>query len=85
MTRPAGEPRSHVPVGGAGPVYPFALPRLEHLAWREHPHPDGCLLGGLSYLPGVAGLTAWSCLAPALAPDDSAVAFVSDHDGSPRV
>ncbi|MET8868797.1 alpha/beta fold hydrolase [Nonomuraea sp. NPDC004580] len=85
MTRPAGEPRSPLPVGGAGPVYPFALPRLDHLARREHPHPDGCLLGGLSYLPGVAGLTAWSCLAPALAPDNSAVAFVSDHDGSPRV
>ncbi|WP_433256677.1 alpha/beta fold hydrolase [Streptosporangium sp. CA-135522] len=31
------------------------------------------------------GLTAWSCWKPAPAPDASAVAFVSDRDGSPRV
>ncbi|MEV4248162.1 prolyl oligopeptidase family serine peptidase [Streptosporangium canum] len=31
------------------------------------------------------GLAAWSCRTPALAPDASAVAFVSDRDGSPRV
>ncbi|MET8340175.1 S9 family peptidase [Streptosporangium canum] len=31
------------------------------------------------------GLAAWSCWTPALAPDASAVAFVSDRDGSPRV
>ncbi|MEV4378476.1 prolyl oligopeptidase family serine peptidase [Streptosporangium sp. NPDC049644] len=31
------------------------------------------------------GLTAWSCRAPALAPDLSAVAFIADRDGSPRV
>ncbi|MFD2352903.1 asparagine synthase-related protein [Nonomuraea ferruginea] len=43
------------------------------------------IIGGLSHLPSAASLTAWSCLAPALAPDDSAVAFVSDRDGSPRV
>ncbi|MCK2212253.1 S9 family peptidase [Actinomadura sp. ATCC 31491] len=46
------------------------------------PTPD---LGGLARLPAPAGLTAESCLAPALAPDDSAVAYVSDRDGSPRV
>ncbi|MDA0633924.1 alpha/beta fold hydrolase [Nonomuraea sp. MCN248] len=43
------------------------------------------LLGGPSYLPATASLTAWTCRSPALAPDDSAVAFVSDQDGSPRV
>lgn len=31
------------------------------------------------------GLTAWSCRAPALAPDLSAVAFINDRGGSPRV
>ncbi|MFG3440985.1 S9 family peptidase [Nonomuraea sp. NPDC047897] len=31
-----------------------------------------------------AALTAWSCRAPALAPDLGAVAFVGDQDGSPR-
>lgn len=31
------------------------------------------------------GLAAWSCRTPALAPDASAVAFVSDREGSPRV
>ncbi|NJP96102.1 S9 family peptidase [Nonomuraea sp. FMUSA5-5] len=51
------------------------------------PHPDGRvhLLGGLPHLPAAESLTAWSCLAPALAPDNGAVAFVSDHGGSPRV
>ncbi|SEG88965.1 Dipeptidyl aminopeptidase/acylaminoacyl peptidase [Nonomuraea solani] len=42
-------------------------------------------IGGPSHLPAAESLTAWSCVAPALAPDNSAVAFVSDQDGSPRV
>lgn len=32
-----------------------------------------------------ADLTAWSCWTPALAPDGSAVAYVSDRTGAPRV
>ncbi|WP_052423124.1 S9 family peptidase [Nonomuraea candida] len=43
------------------------------------------IIGGPSHLPAAASLTAWSCLAPALAPDNGAVAYVSDQDGSPRV
>jgi dipeptidyl aminopeptidase/acylaminoacyl peptidase len=43
------------------------------------------IIGGLPHLPAAESLTAWSCRAPALAPDNSAVAFVSDEDGSPRV
>ncbi|ETK31378.1 S9 family peptidase [Microbispora sp. ATCC PTA-5024] len=31
------------------------------------------------------GLTAWTCRSPALAPDGSAVAYVCDRDGVPRV
>ncbi|MEV4548094.1 S9 family peptidase [Nonomuraea wenchangensis] len=42
-------------------------------------------LGGLAHVPSPASLTAESCLAPALAPDDSAVAYVSDRDGHPKV
>ncbi|GLW25876.1 peptidase S9 [Microbispora amethystogenes] len=34
---------------------------------------------------GDAALGAWSCRAPALAPDRGAVAYVSDRDGVPRV
>ncbi|GAA2900172.1 hypothetical protein GCM10020220_106990 [Nonomuraea rubra] len=45
----------------------------------------GGLAGGRPHLPAAESLTAWSCLAPALAPGNSAVAFISDHDGSPRV
>ncbi|MEU8384645.1 prolyl oligopeptidase family serine peptidase [Streptosporangium sp. NPDC048865] len=43
------------------------------------------ILGARSRPPAGTGLTAWSCRAPALAPDLSAVAFVGDRDGSPRV
>ncbi|MFI7468779.1 S9 family peptidase [Nonomuraea sp. NPDC049646] len=43
------------------------------------------ILGDLSHLPSAAALRAWSCRRPALAPDNSAVAFVSDQDGVPRV
>ncbi|MFF3442037.1 prolyl oligopeptidase family serine peptidase [Streptosporangium sp. NPDC002721] len=43
------------------------------------------ILGARSRPSMGTGLTAWSCRAPALAPDLSAVAFVGDRDGSPRV
>ncbi|WP_329429949.1 alpha/beta fold hydrolase [Streptosporangium sp. NBC_01495] len=43
------------------------------------------ILGARSCPSTGTGLTAWSCRAPALAPDLSAVAFVGDRDGSPRV
>ncbi|GAA2851898.1 alpha/beta fold hydrolase [Streptosporangium fragile] len=43
------------------------------------------IIGARSRPPVETGLTAWSCWAPALAPGASAVAFVSDRDGSPRV
>ncbi|MBG0830659.1 S9 family peptidase [Planomonospora sp. ID67723] len=43
------------------------------------------ILGVRAHLPADASLTAWHCRAPALAPDVSAVAFVGDSDGSPRV
>ncbi|MER6583992.1 S9 family peptidase, partial [Nonomuraea sp. NPDC001023] len=43
------------------------------------------IIGDLSHLPSAAALHAWSCRRPALAPDNSAVAFVSDQDGVPRV
>ncbi|MGW2223770.1 S9 family peptidase, partial [Nonomuraea sp. NPDC001684] len=43
------------------------------------------ILGDLSHLPSVAALRAWNCRRPALAPDNSAVAFVGDQDGVPRV
>ncbi|WP_378784807.1 alpha/beta fold hydrolase [Nonomuraea fastidiosa] len=83
MARPGDDaPRPPVAVSRAGPVYPFEVPRLDDLA---RPHPDGNLLGGLSHLPAAAGLTAWTCHAPALAPGDGAVAYVSDQDGAPRV
>ncbi|MEW9552166.1 prolyl oligopeptidase family serine peptidase [Nonomuraea sp. NPDC050783] len=42
-------------------------------------------LDGLARVPAPASLTVENCLAPALAPDDSAVAYVSDRDGLPRV
>ncbi|MER5650776.1 alpha/beta fold hydrolase [Streptosporangium sp. NPDC002524] len=43
------------------------------------------ILGARSRPSMGTGLTAWSCRAPALAPDLSAVAFIGDRDGSPRV
>ncbi|GAA4195142.1 alpha/beta fold hydrolase [Streptosporangium oxazolinicum] len=43
------------------------------------------ILGARSRPSTGTGLTAWSCRAPALAPDLSAVAYVGDRDGSPRV
>ncbi|GGS66681.1 peptidase S9 [Planobispora rosea] len=43
------------------------------------------ILGLRPHLPAEASLTAWHCRAPALAPDTSAVAFVGDSGGSPRV
>ncbi|WP_440102111.1 S9 family peptidase [Streptosporangium sp. H16] len=43
------------------------------------------ILGARSGPSMGTGLTAWSCRAPALAPDLSAVAFVGDRDGSPQV
>ncbi|MFC7040615.1 hypothetical protein ACFQKO_56955, partial [Nonomuraea rubra] len=70
--RPAAAP-PHVPATArpdGGPPRVFAF---------------GGLAGGRPHLPAAESLTAWSCLAPALAPGNSAVAFISDHDGSPRV
>ncbi|MFS1299617.1 S9 family peptidase [Streptosporangium longisporum] len=43
------------------------------------------ILGARSRPSMGTGLTARSCRAPALAPDVSAVAFIDDRDGSPRV
>lgn len=43
------------------------------------------IVGTRPHPPAGTGRTAWSCWAPALAPDAGAVAFVSDRDGSPRV
>ncbi|MFF5114517.1 S9 family peptidase [Streptosporangium sp. NPDC000509] len=43
------------------------------------------ILGARSRPSMGTGLTAWSCRAPALAPDLSAVAFIGDREGSPRV
>ncbi|GAA3154525.1 alpha/beta fold hydrolase [Planomonospora alba] len=47
--------------------------------------PPGVVLGARPHLPAEASLDAWHCRAPALAPDVSAVAYVSDEGGSPRV
>ncbi|ACZ86466.1 S9 family peptidase [Streptosporangium roseum] len=43
------------------------------------------ILGARPHPAVGTGPAAWNCWTPALAPDASAVAFVSDRDGSPRV
>jgi dipeptidyl aminopeptidase/acylaminoacyl peptidase len=45
--------------------------------WNSH--------AGLAAWNGHASLAAWNCFCPDLAPDNGAVAFVCDQDGSPRV
>ncbi|GAA4937034.1 alpha/beta fold hydrolase [Nonomuraea thailandensis] len=84
--RPAADP-PHLSPPAPGPA--GGLARLPTAAGPggEPPHvaAPGRPAGGRPHLPAAESLTAWSCLAPALAPDNSAVAFISDHDGSPRV